>query len=129
MMELNGIYESVLYAGDIAAAERFYSEVLGLEVLRSTELMLAFRCGSGVLLIFNPELAGQADRGIPSHGAAGPGHLAFSVNEDRLLLWKTQLEDAGVVIEQEVDWEEGGHSLYFRDPAGNSLELATPDLW
>jgi len=128
-MKLNEIYESVLYAGDLAAAERFYGEVLGLELLRSTELMLAFRCGSGVLLIFNPELSGQADRGIPSHGAEGPGHLAFSVDEDQLPRWRAQLEDAGVVIEQDLDWEEGGQSLYFRDPAGNSLELATPDLW
>jgi hypothetical protein len=27
----------------------------------------------------------------------------------------------------EVDWDEGGRSIYFRDPAGNVVELASPD--
>jgi hypothetical protein len=35
----------------------------------------------------------------------------------------------GVAIEQEVDWPRGGKSLYFRDPAGNSVELLTPGVW
>jgi predicted enzyme related to lactoylglutathione lyase len=34
-----------------------------------------------------------------------------------------------VAIEKIVDWPGGGRSLYFRDPAGNSLELATPRIW
>ena len=34
-----------------------------------------------------------------------------------------------MTIEQEVDWPRGGRSFYFRDPAGNSLELATPRIW
>ncbi len=29
----------------------------------------------------------------------------------------------------EVNWDQGGTSLYFRDPAGNSIELAPPTLW
>ena len=35
----------------------------------------------------------------------------------------------GVAIESEVSWPNGGHSIYIRDPAGNSLEFATPDIW
>jgi hypothetical protein len=34
-----------------------------------------------------------------------------------------------VEIEREVDWDEGGTSLYVRDPAGNSVELAPPTIW
>jgi catechol 2,3-dioxygenase-like lactoylglutathione lyase family enzyme len=37
--------------------------------------------------------------------------------------------DNGIAIESKVQWELGGQSLYFRDPDGNSLELATPGLW
>jgi catechol 2,3-dioxygenase-like lactoylglutathione lyase family enzyme len=129
MVKLQGIYESVLYAGDLKQAKHFYSKVLGLELLMTLELMLAFQCGSGVLLIFDPVQARQPNRGVPSHGAEGPGHLAFAVQEDQLPRWKSRLEKAGVAIEQEMDWEDGGYSLYFRDPAGNSLELATPVLW
>jgi catechol 2,3-dioxygenase-like lactoylglutathione lyase family enzyme len=128
-VNLQGIYESVLYAEDLKQTKHFYSKVLGLELLMTSELMLTFRCGSGVLLIFDPEQARQPDRGVPSHGARGSGHLAFAVEADQLPQWKSRLEKAGVAIEQERDWEDGGRSLYFRDPAGNSLELATPDLW
>ena len=37
--------------------------------------------------------------------------------------------DRGVAIEAEVEWPSGGRSLYFRDPAGNVVELAPPTLW
>ena len=35
----------------------------------------------------------------------------------------------GVAIEGRNDWERGGRSIYFRDPDGHLLELATPGLW
>jgi hypothetical protein len=34
-----------------------------------------------------------------------------------------------VAIESEVSWPGGGRSLYVRDPAGNSLEFASADIW
>jgi catechol 2,3-dioxygenase-like lactoylglutathione lyase family enzyme len=34
-----------------------------------------------------------------------------------------------ITIEAEVTWPNGGRSLYFRDPAGNSLEIASPSIW
>jgi len=43
--------------------------------------------------------------------------------------WKKHLADHGVEIEKEVEWPKGGKSIYFRDPAGNSVELATRGLW
>jgi hypothetical protein len=35
----------------------------------------------------------------------------------------------GIVIEKEVSWPRGGRSLYFREPAGNVVELVTPGVW
>jgi len=32
-------------------------------------------------------------------------------------------------VEGRVDWPAGGKSVYFRDPDGHMLELATPGLW
>jgi len=32
-------------------------------------------------------------------------------------------------VEKEINWEDGGTSIYFRDPAGNSVELAPATLW
>jgi catechol 2,3-dioxygenase-like lactoylglutathione lyase family enzyme len=37
------IFEAVLYAEDLAAAERFYHEALGLEVIEGVDLFAVFR--------------------------------------------------------------------------------------
>ena len=34
-----------------------------------------------------------------------------------------------VEIEAEFEWPQGGRSIYFRDPAGNSVEFAEPRIW
>ena len=128
-MKADRIFETVLYAEDLTAAEEFYRDALGLEVLDRSELLLAFRCRAGVLLIFDPERSGAAGRSVPSHGSTGPGHLAFAAREDELDSWRAQLAEKGVEIESEVEWDSGAISIYFRDPAGNSIELASPTLW
>lgn len=128
-MKVDHIFESVLYADDLVAAEAFYRDVLGLEVLQRSDLFVVFRCREEVLLIFDPTKSAAANRSVPSHGARGSGHLAFAVREKNLDLWRRRLMESGIEIETEVDWGSGGVSLYFRDPAGNSIELAPPTLW
>ncbi|MBI2478066.1 MAG: VOC family protein, partial [Planctomycetia bacterium] len=81
------------------------------------------------LLLFNPAATSVPPSDVPLHRARGPGHVAFSVSHDEIEHWTTRLEEHGVAIEQRVTWPNGGRSIYFRDPAGNSLELATRDLW
>ena len=43
--------------------------------------------------------------------------------------WRERLSAEGIAIEKEVDWPGGGRSIYFRDPAGNSVELASARIW
>ncbi len=134
-MPIAGVLESCLYAADLAGAERFYSSVLGLELYsREPERHIFFRCGPTMFLVFNPTRTSTApgvvgDSAIPAHGANGAGHVAFSVFEGELPAWRARLEEAGVAIESEITWPRGGRSLYVRDPAGNSVELASPALW
>ncbi|HXE57537.1 MAG TPA: VOC family protein [Gemmatimonadales bacterium] len=134
-MKPYGVLEACLYAGDLDAAERFYAGVLGLEPFaREPGRHVFFRCGAGVFLVFNPERTatpGDAVNGVavPTHGATGPGHVAFAVAEAELGAWRERLERAGIEVEAEVAWPRGGRSLYVRDPAGNSVELATPRIW
>ena len=129
------VLETSLYVDDLDAAELFYHEVLGLEVRgRQSGRHVFFRCGGGVLLVFAPEATAGATAvvdgtPIPLHGADGPGHVAFAVPEPELAGWKDRLTQRGVAIEAEVRWPRGGSSVYFRDPAGNSLELASPAIW
>ena len=66
---------------------------------------------------------------LPSHGAKGPGHIALGIDADVLDAWRQKLQECGVAIEQEVHWPRGGKSIYFRDPAGNSVQLVTPGVW
>ncbi|PYL35045.1 MAG: glyoxalase/bleomycin resistance/extradiol dioxygenase family protein [Verrucomicrobia bacterium] len=128
-MQPSKIFETVLYAEDLAAAERFYHEALGLEVIGRSNLTVVFRCGGGVLLIFDPRKSAAPDRDVPSHGTTAVGHIAFAAKPGDLDAWREQLRQAGVPIEREVDWDEGGHSIYLRDPAGNVVELAPPTIW
>jgi catechol-2,3-dioxygenase len=113
----------------MVAAERFYCDVMGLELIRRDDAPAVFRCGQGVVLIFNPDVTRRPGRGVPVHGTEGQGHIAFAMPLDKLDSWRRHFKKMNVEIEMEVEWEEGGCSLYVRDPAGNSVELAPPTLW
>ena len=128
-MQPSRIFETVLYAEDLAAAERFYHEALGLELIERGNLAAVFRCCGGVLLIFDPRKSAAPGRDVPAHGTSGAGHVAFAAKPEELESWREQLRQAGISIEREVDWPEGGRSIYFRDPAGNVVELAPPTIW
>lgn len=122
------LLEAALYAEDLDAAERFYVDVIGLDVVSRFEEAVAFASGGSVLLIFDPRRTAAPGRSVPPHGARGRGHIAFAVPTEDLSEWRQRLAQCGVEIESEVTWRVG-RSLYFRDPAGNLVELAPPGLW
>jgi catechol 2,3-dioxygenase-like lactoylglutathione lyase family enzyme len=129
MSSIEKITETAIYVDDLDAAETFYRDVLGLEVGgKEAGRHVFFRVGDGMLLAFNPDATLVGDI-LPPHGARGPGHFAFGVRAEALDDWRRRLEGHGIAIEKEVGWPRGGHSIYFRDPAGNSVELVTPGLW
>lgn len=132
---IDGVLETALYADDLEAAERFYGEVLGLDVFaRESGRHVFFRCGAAMLLVFSPErtltiVSRVGGVPVPTHGARGPGHVCFRVAEATLADWRLRLATHGIPIEAEIDWPRGGRSLYVRDPAGNSVELAPGRIW
>ncbi|MES0067351.1 VOC family protein [Mesorhizobium sp. M0074] len=134
-MTPSAILESALYVTDLAAAERFYSGVLGLDLLGKVDgRHLFFRCGDSVLLMFNAEATkvpppADAKLKVPPHGAVGQGHLCFAASSDEIPRWKAHLEAKKIAIESEFEWPQGGHSIYIRDPSGNSIEFAEPRIW
>ena len=129
-MQANEILETCLYVDDLQQAEAFYVQHLGLEFFsRQDERHVFLKCGNRMLLIFDPIAASEIEGEIPPHGARGPGHVCFAVPQAELAAWHDHLQERDIEIEQIVDWPGGGRSLYFRDPAGNSLELATPRIW
>lgn len=131
---IEGILETALYAADLRAAADFYGRILGLAEITHVEgRHIFFRCGNGVLLIFNPDATEQPAHNpampVPSHGARGPGHACFRVSGEEMDAMRARLEAEGVAIEADFRWPNGARSLYFRDPAGNSLECAEAKLW
>ncbi|MCS5663251.1 MAG: VOC family protein [Flavobacteriales bacterium] len=127
-MNAKAILESVLYAEDLKSTEKFYTEVLGLEIYSKDSYHIFFKLEHSMLLIFDKEHTKQQDT-LPQHGTESYGHLAFAMLESEIQKWKSHLNKLQVKIEKELRWENGAYSIYFRDPAGNSIELVTPDLW
>lgn len=134
-MTPTGILETVLYAEDLAAAEGFYREVLGMTPFsKLADRQLFYRCGDQVLLIFNPlettKPPHSARLPVPPHGARGEGHVCFRADAGEIDAWRRRLERKGIAIEADFVWPgSGGRSIYFRDPAGNCLEFAEARIW
>ena len=129
-LKIKAVVETAVYVDDLDDAEDFYRRILGLRVMgKEPGRHVFFQVGeAGVLLAFRAETTLKGDP-LPPHGAAGPGHFALGIDAEALDAWRTLLQGHGVSVEKEVEWPKGGKSLYFRDPAGNLVELVTPGVW
>ena len=132
-MKITKIIETCIYSSDLDSMKRFYAGALGMPVVQEEEGKLVFlKAGKSMLLIFNQDRTSVDNDSLPTHGAATPPasvHFAMEIQEDNYSDWKELLAKNGVVIEKEVDWKGAARSLYFRDPAGNLVELITPGEW
>jgi catechol 2,3-dioxygenase-like lactoylglutathione lyase family enzyme len=134
MPNLLGVLETVLYVNSFESACPFYEQLLGLNSIYRDQRLCAYDVGSrGVLLLFlhghSLETVKLPGGTIPPHDGNGPAHIAFSIAAGELAAWEMQLAKAGVEIEGRTKWPRGGESIYFRDPDGHLIELATPGLW
>ena len=131
---INGVLETGIYVDDVARSRAFYGRLFGFRPVLVEERICAFAVAPAQLLILfqrrgtlDPVPVG--DSFIPPHDGSGPQHFAFSIAESDVENWRKHLADNGVTIESAVTWPQGGKSLYFRDPDGLLVELATPGLW
>ena len=130
-----GILETVVYCECLSAAHDFYEQVVGLTVVSiEPGRHVFFRVGQGMLLIFNPHATESGtvligDQMIPRHGSTGPSHFAFEILPQQVDAVRDNLSNRKIAIEAEIEWPTGGHSIYCRDPAGNSVEFATREIW
>lgn len=127
---VNGILETSLYVASAAHAAAFYQRVFGFEVIdfdgerldENTRLCVMAAGDRDVLLLFKKG-------GTPNTDAVGSIHVAFGIPRTDLGAWKQWLAEQGILIEEEKTWKYGGQALYFRDPDGHLLEMATPGVW
>ncbi|RPI54365.1 MAG: glyoxalase [Acidobacteria bacterium] len=133
-MKPRRVLETAVYCDDLPRTIAFYQELLAEEPMLAVERVAAFDAGEGtVLLLFQRGASEQAFETpggrVPGHTSVGPAHIAFAIDRADVQAWLDRLEALHVPIESRVDWPRGGHSIYFRDPDGRSVELATPGTW
>ena len=131
---VRGVLETCLYVTDVAASRAFYERIFGFHAMVGDERICAFDAGLGsVLILFKrggtPKPIPIGDGFIPAHDGGGHQHYAFAIDAADFEPWKAHLAGLGVALASEVAWPQGGRSLYFRDPDGLLVELATPGLW
>lgn len=133
--QLLSVLETSLYVSDLDRAAAFYEGVLGLSCLHADDRMRAYNVNEvSVLLLFlrgaTTEPVQTGGGLIPPHDATGQIHMAFAIAPESLGVWRAHFAHHAVPIEGTSEWQRGGHSLYFRDPDANMLEVATtPGLW
>ena len=115
MLAIRGIYEVAIRVRDLAKAETFYREVLGLDVaLRDERRKWVFlRAGSAGVIVLQED---QAE--CPRQ------HFAFAVAESEIDAAASALREQGIPVLGPVvhEWIPA-KSLYFADPDSHDVEL------
>ncbi|MPY95256.1 MAG: lactoylglutathione lyase [Acidimicrobiia bacterium] len=117
-MELRGVHHISLNVADAAATERFYVDVLGLKPLDRPDFgfpgaWLACQDGRQVHLI-------QVDDWVAPKGQ----HFAFAVEDIEGV--RGELAAKGIKVSDTSVVPGAGRQCFFKDPAGNLVELNQP---
>jgi glyoxylase I family protein len=108
---------------DLGRCERFYREVLGLEVLRrwprpeGGDRSVWLAVGEGFLALERAD--GEPDPGPWRDGRAGPHLVALRIPRAERDGWEARLVERGVEVVHRTRW-----TLYLRDPEGNRVGLS-----
>jgi catechol 2,3-dioxygenase-like lactoylglutathione lyase family enzyme len=125
---IDGILETALYVADPDRSARFFRDVFGFEPVVVGDRLTALRVADRqVLLLFRKRAS--ADLPAAAHDGEGRLHVAFAIPAEDVAAWASRLAALGVAVEETKVWDLGGTSLYFRDPDGHLLEVATPGVW
>ena len=123
---IRALGEVALRVNDLDRSQVFYTDVFGLELLRRFDKSAFFKIADGyaghtaILALFDRGVAVEQERTTVDH-------IAFTIALADFEPEKTRLESLGLsvttVTHEWVQW----HSLYVRDPDGNSIELVCHD--
>ena len=114
---LNGLRHLALLVPNLEACERFYVDILGMQVLhRANPDLVYLTCGNDNLSL------GRAS--VPSHGEQAVDHYGFVVDSiEDLHAWYDYLKAQGVtLLDRPFAHGDGAHSFHLLDPAGNKVQ-------
>jgi catechol 2,3-dioxygenase-like lactoylglutathione lyase family enzyme len=123
-IRVTGVSELVLEVVDLEAAERFYSEVLGLPVVErwpdreAIWVMAGERTRIG---LWRPQVGLEGSRG------GVHVHFAMHIEEADYDAAVAHLRELGQEV-REIDFGDQGRAAYVDDPDGNVVELWTWDV-
>jgi catechol 2,3-dioxygenase len=130
MIHAERIGHVVIKVRELERSRKFYTDVLGMDVMMEIPAIPAVflannRRDHHEIALF--EVGAEAE-GLRSK-QIGLAHIAFRLrNEEELRAAYKEFKDKQVPISFTVD-HGVTKSIYFRDPDGHVLELATPGLW
>ena len=125
---ISGILHVSLSVSDVERSKAFYSETLGLPVLRDVfegevfdgREVIVLAGLTGVCL--QEHRANRGDEFDPTH--TGLDHIAFAVDDvDKLEAFATALTDRGVIHSGVKALTQYGHFIELRDPDGIQVEI------
>ncbi|UTW08720.1 VOC family protein [Pseudomonas benzenivorans] len=114
---LNGLRHLALQVVDLEACERFYVDMLGMQVLhRASPDLVYLTCG-------NDNLSLSRANAEP-HGVPTMDHFGFIVDSvEELEAWYQYLKAEGVrLLDRPFDHGDGARSFHLLDPAGNKVQ-------
>lgn len=119
---------ATLPTADTARARKFYEETLGFAPLREEHDGILYQCGNGKFFVYRSEYAG-------TNKATA---ISFEVSEDRFDAEVDALRKKGVTFQtfeyEGMEWKddvmisEGMKAVWFSDPDGNVLNVATEGM-
>ena len=132
---VKGLGEVSIRVRDLDAMQRFYEEVVGLEVLRREESFVFFKIGesngghSQILALFAADNQGFLEPKLPEvcPETSTLHHVALNIALEDYGTEKSRLEGLGIkVVATQHEWLHV-RSLYFPDPEQNLLEFVCYD--
>ncbi|WP_434456593.1 VOC family protein [Stutzerimonas urumqiensis] len=114
---LNGLRHLAMLVPNLEECERFYVDVLGMEVLhRANEDLVYLTCGNDNLSL------GRAH--VPASGEQTVDHYGFIVDSvEELDAWYAYFKALGItLLDRPFDHGDGARSFHLLDPAGNKIQ-------
>ena len=132
---VKGLGEVSILVKDLDAMQKFYEEVVGLEVLRRDESFVFFKIAEGYgghtqnLALFEAEersfLENKSIELNPEQTTLH--HIALNISLEDFEAEKVRLEGLGLKVNATVHEWIHVRSMYFYDPEGNHLEFVAYD--